>query len=79
MLPPTPLTHTSPSTNIECAMNIGPQQRRRRMTFGLVTLSLGAVIAIALIALGVDRWWRLGLFLLFSAGGTGIFQALDKT
>ena len=67
------------TTPDNCAANIGPQQRRRRMLFGLVTFAIAAVIALVLIASGASRWWRLILFLPLAAGGTGIFQALDKT
>ena len=68
-----------PGEQVECAMNIGLQEQRKRLRFGVVTLAAASVIAIALIATGLDRWWRLALFLLFASGAVGIFQALDKT
>ena len=68
-----------PDEQAECAVNIGPQERRKRLRFGVVTLALAALIAAALIGTGVNHWWRLALFLPFASGAVGIFQALDKT
>ena len=62
-----------------CTTNIGPRERRKRMTFGIVSLVVGAGFGAALLALGLGRAWRLALFLPFVGGGVGIFQALDKT
>lgn len=42
-------------------------------------LAVGAGIALALILAGVDRWWRIGLFLPFWIGALGVFQAREKT
>ena len=62
-----------------CIANIGPQERARRMRFGVIGLVVGAALAAVMVAFGLDRWWRLGLFLVFFGAATGIFQALDKT
>ncbi len=62
-----------------CVANIGPQERARRMRFGIIGLVVGAALAAGMVALGLDRWWRLGLFFVFAGAATGIFQALDKT
>jgi hypothetical protein len=63
----------------ECVPNIGPQGRRQRLIFGVVALVLGVGAAVGLAAAGIDRSWRVALFLPFVAGGFGIFQALART
>jgi hypothetical protein len=65
--------------NAACIANIGPRERRKRMTFGVALLVLGGLAAIGLVAGGVAPGWRLVLFLPFSGGGSGVFQALDRT
>jgi hypothetical protein len=62
-----------------CLANIGPAQRRLRLRFGAVALAmtLGALVALALT--GVDRGWRLALFLPFFTAATGYFQARERT
>jgi lysophospholipid acyltransferase (LPLAT)-like uncharacterized protein len=67
------------SEEIACSMNIGPRGRRRRMGFGVVTLAVTAGIAVALVVMHVDRWWRLALFLPYVSAATGFFQAREKT
>jgi hypothetical protein len=62
-----------------CVPNIGPEERRKRMRFGLVALCVGLAMAAALFASGVQRWWRLVLFPPFWVAGVGVFQARDKT
>jgi hypothetical protein len=62
-----------------CVANIGPQQRRQRMAFGVISLALGVVLAALLVALHTNPLWRLSLFLPFVSGAEGIFQALEKT
>jgi hypothetical protein len=66
-------------SNEVCFVNIGPKERQKRMTIGIISIVIGVAIAAAMILLGADRWWRLTLFLLFYAGASGIFQARDKT
>ncbi len=60
-------------------MNIGPREERKRLILGVATLAVSVGITIGLIYSGVDRWWRLGLFLPFWFGALGIFQALEAT
>jgi uncharacterized membrane protein len=60
-------------------MNIGPQQRRMRMRFGLVLLAVSLGVEVALVLWGVNRWWRVGMFLPFAAAAIGYFQAREKT
>jgi hypothetical protein len=62
-----------------CIANIGPQQQRMRLTFGLVTLAFGIVVAALMIFARIDLGWRIALFLPFYIGAIGFFQARDKT
>ena len=71
--------HAENGQHVACIANIGPAERRHRMRFGLTGLALGALLGAGMIALGIDPLWRLALFLPFSAGASGYFQARDKT
>jgi hypothetical protein len=62
-----------------CIPNIGPKERRRRLSGGLMALALAVVIGGVLFAVGAGRWWRLALFPLFYAGMAGVFQWREKT
>ena len=66
-------------TGAVCIANIGPRERRKRMTFGLTLLVAGGVVAALLVGLRTDRLWRLLLFLPFWAGALGLLQAREKT
>lgn len=61
------------------AVNIGPHQRRRRVILGTAMLMTGVVVALGLITLRVDRWWRVLVFIPFWVAGLGLFQARAKT
>jgi hypothetical protein len=63
----------------ECIPNIGPEERKKRITFGSVLMAVGATAAIYLVASGVQRPLRLIVMLPFWAGAVGLFQARDKT
>ena len=58
--------------------NIGPRGRRQRLTFGVVSLGIAALLAFVLL-LGPPNALRLVLFIPLWLGALGIFQALDKT
>jgi len=60
-------------------INIGPRQRRIGRNMGIVALVASVALAVALVALEIDRYWRLSLFLPIWIGGAGIFQARAKT
>ncbi len=77
----TPLQGTIMETDVGaiCIPNIGPQERRKRMAFGLVALVVGIIIGLLLLASGAGQGWRLVLFLPFWSAGVGIFQAREKT
>lgn len=62
-----------------CIANISTAGRRQRLTFGIVQFMLAIIILVVLIALDVDRFWRLPLFFLFWAAAVGFFQWRDKT
>jgi hypothetical protein len=59
--------------------NIGPRGRRQRLTLGVVSLGVAAVLGTVVLAVGAAPGWRLGLFVPLWLGALGIFQALDKT
>jgi hypothetical protein len=62
-----------------CLQNIGPQQQRKRLLFGVQMLAFTLIVGVALIALGANHAWRLLLFFPFATAGTGFFQAWEKT
>ena len=62
-----------------CIANIGPRERRQRLIFGLCATGVGVILAFALVVVHADSAWRLLLFVPFSAGASGYFQARDKT
>ena len=62
-----------------CIANIGPQQQRLRLRFGLMMFAIGIVIAVVILVAKVDPGWRIGLFAPFYLGAVGVFQAHDKT
>ena len=62
-----------------CIANISPSERRRRLTSGVIMFVISLAILTALLAAGVDRWWRLPLVLLFWGAAAGFFQWKDKT
>jgi hypothetical protein len=64
---------------VVCVQNIGPAERRKRLTFGLTTLVAGLAIGILLILTGANHWSRLILFLPFAGGAIGFIQAREKT
>lgn len=75
-----PKDHSSPDDEESaCVANIGPQQRRARLGFGIVMFAISIAIAAALILTGVDRGWRMGLFFPFYLAAVGFFQAHEKT
>lgn len=62
-----------------CIPNIGPQERRKRLRFGVIAVAVGVALAIVLTLTGVNRLFRLGLFLPFWVGALGYLQAREKT
>jgi hypothetical protein len=64
---------------VACIPNIGPNERRRRLTWGALALGASVLLAAALVVGGADRRWRLIVFLPFWIGGLGVFQAEEKT
>jgi hypothetical protein len=62
-----------------CIANIGPREQQRRFRFGAVMFVISLASAALLIFMGVDRGWRLGLFVPFYLATIGFFQAHEKT
>ena len=58
-----------------CAANIGPAERRKRLTVGLIALAVCTLASVLLSVDGAPRWWRLGLALPWWTAALGIFQA----
>jgi hypothetical protein len=59
--------------------NIGPRERRKRLTFGIAALALSVVISFLFVFFGVPPVWRLPIFIPLFAGALGYFQARDRT
>ena len=74
-----PVPDASMAVGDVCIANIGPRERKRRLTFGLGAMAVGVLLAVILVAFHVDVLWRLLLFIPFSVGFSGYFQARDKT
>jgi len=61
------------------AINIGPGERRKRFSSGVVGFAVGVVLAVVLIVMRAPALWRLLLFFPFLFGALGVFQSRDKT
>ena len=59
--------------------NIGPRERRKRLSAGVVAFVISVAAGAALIAGRLAAPWRLALFLPFFVAALGYFQARDKT
>ncbi len=59
--------------------NIGPHERRKRLTFGVVLLTASLVAAAMLIHTDAARGWRLLLIVPLWAAALGFFQARERT
>jgi hypothetical protein len=70
---------TESETATVCIVNIGPKERRKRMTLGVALLVAGAGLAALLLGLQAGRLWRLLVFLPFWAGAVGVLQARERT
>ncbi len=62
-----------------CIPNISSRERRKRLNAGFIQLALTLVVLASLIGRGVNRWWRLPLFLGFWGAAIGFFQWREKT
>jgi hypothetical protein len=60
-------------------LNIGPRERRKRLSAGVVGFGIGVVLAAVLITMRAPALWRLLLFFPFLFGALGVFQSRDKT
>ena len=68
------------TTNEEvCIANISPRERLKRLIGGVIPFVIALAILTWLISTDVNRLWRLPLFILFMAAGSGFFQWRDKT
>ena len=62
-----------------CIPNIGPRERRRRLSLGIAMFALVVLVAAGLMLGDAPRAWR--LLVLFPAwvGSIGVFQVKEKT
>ena len=67
-----------PSSQL-CIANISTRERRKRLLGGAIELVIGLGIWAALLAFGVNRWWRLALLPVFWGAIEGYFQWRDRT
>lgn len=63
----------------EHTANIGTQEKRKRLTFGIFMLVVSAILLSVFIVFDMNRWWRLVLILPVWLGGVGIFQVKEET
>jgi hypothetical protein len=66
-------------TGTVCIPNINTAERRKRLASGVIMLGITLVVLIIMLSFGLNIWWRLLLFPLFSAATSGYFQWRDKT
>ena len=60
-------------------VNIGPQQRRRRLFGGAIFTCIALALIGGLILQDVPSWWRLSALPPLWIGLLGLFQAREKT
>ena len=62
-----------------CIANISPEERQKRLRFGILQLIVTLVVLSVFVLLHLNPLWRLSLLFLFWAAAVGYFQARDKT
>jgi hypothetical protein len=72
-------SHTQEEPQEICIANISPQERRKRLRFGIQQFIVTLVVLGVLVFLHVNPLWRLSLLFPFWASAVGYFQARDKT
>ena len=63
----------------ELVPNIGPRERRKRLTLGIAALVFGVGLVALFVVADAARAWRLLAALPFWGAALGYFQARDKT
>jgi hypothetical protein len=66
-------------SSTECIANIGPQERRKRLVFGIAVLAVSVIISFLFVLNGVQPVLRLPLFIPLFVGALGFYQARDRT
>ena len=66
-------------SSAECIANIGPQERHKRLVFGIAALAVSVVISFLFVLNGVQPVLRLPLFIPLFVGALGFYQARDRT
>lgn len=59
--------------------NIGTIEQRKRLVLGICLLSASVVLFVVMVQQGLEKWWRLWLFIPLWAGLLGFMQARAKT
>lgn len=67
------------ATNEVCFVNIGPKERQKRLTIGLIGWAVGLAVFVVLQATNAPWWASLVTFPFFAGGANGFFQWRDKT
>ena len=62
-----------------CIPNISTKEQSKRLMGGLIMLVVSLIVLTVLLAIGINPWWRLGLFPFFAGAASGFFQWRDKT
>jgi hypothetical protein len=61
------------------AANIGKRERLKRLAAGIAMLLVAVLVYAIMLSSGINRIWRLWLFVPLFAAGVGFFQAGEKT
>ena len=64
---------------VACIPNIGPNERRKRFIWGVITLGVSVLVVAGLALGGADKRWRVVVFLPLWLAGLGVLQAREKT
>ena len=59
--------------------NVGPGESRKRRLMGIAALAAGALLAFALVAMGVPFWMRAVVFFPIWLAALGLLQARERT
>jgi hypothetical protein len=67
------------SEGVVCLANISPQERQKRLTFGVMAFLVAIVVLAVMLVADLNLWWRMILFAPFMGAALGYFQWRDQT